>query len=67
GSYSSILSSLSIELKDVKEIGAVVGDLHKSNESLAILTSNGSDMKNQLTLIQHEGVKSFNKVLRQVD
>ncbi|MCE3215976.1 hypothetical protein HAX54_004242 [Datura stramonium] len=67
-SSSPILSSLLIELKDVKEIlGAVAGDLHKSNESLAILTSNIAYLKNHLTLIQRERVKSFNKVLRQVD
>ncbi|MCD7473595.1 hypothetical protein HAX54_015536 [Datura stramonium] len=68
GSSNSILSSLLTEFKDVKEtLGVVDGDLHKSNELLVILTSNVADMKNWLTLIQREGVKSFNKVLRKVD
>ncbi|MCE3216915.1 hypothetical protein HAX54_009357 [Datura stramonium] len=67
-SSSSVPSSLLTNLKDVKEtLGAVEGDLHKSNESLAFLILNVVDLKNQLTLIQHERVKSFNKVLRQVD
>ncbi|MCE3216943.1 hypothetical protein HAX54_009597 [Datura stramonium] len=68
GSSNSALSSLLTELKDVKEtLGAVSSDLHKSNELLDVLISNVVDLKNQLTLIQHEGVKSFNKVLCQVD
>ncbi|MCE3049715.1 hypothetical protein HAX54_045587, partial [Datura stramonium] len=47
GSSSSVLSSLLTELKDVTEtLGAVVGDLHKSNESLAVLLSNVADLKN---------------------
>ncbi|MCD9644142.1 hypothetical protein HAX54_032158, partial [Datura stramonium] len=53
---------------DIKQIfGAAVSDLHKCNGTLATLVSNMEDLKKQLTHIQLEGVKSFNKVLRQVD
>ncbi|MCE3049651.1 hypothetical protein HAX54_045472, partial [Datura stramonium] len=68
GSSSSVLSSLMTEIKDVNEtLGVVDGDLHKSNESLNVLISSVAELKTQLTLLQHEGVKSFNKVLHQVD
>ncbi|MCE5166243.1 hypothetical protein HAX54_016336, partial [Datura stramonium] len=68
GSSSSALSSLITDLKDVKgTLGAVAIDLHKRKESLAVLISNVADLKNQLTLIQYEGIKSFNKVMRQVN
>ncbi|MCD7471996.1 hypothetical protein HAX54_012818, partial [Datura stramonium] len=67
GSSSFVFSSLMIEIKDVKETqGAVAGDMHKSNKSLTVLISSVVNMKTKLILLQHEGVKSFNKVLRQV-
>ncbi|MCD9639658.1 hypothetical protein HAX54_024310 [Datura stramonium] len=67
-SSSTALSSLMTDLQEDKEtLGAVVGDMHKSNESLAILIYNVADLKKQLTLVQHERVKYFNKVLRQAD
>ncbi|MCD9559086.1 hypothetical protein HAX54_016818 [Datura stramonium] len=62
GSSSSVLSSLMTEIKDVKEtLGAVAGDLHKSNESLNVLISSVAKLKTQLTLLQHEGVKLLTK------
>ncbi|MCD9644028.1 hypothetical protein HAX54_031998, partial [Datura stramonium] len=52
GSSSTALSSLMIDLKEVKEtLGEMVGDMHKRNESLAILISSVADLKKQLTLI----------------
>ncbi|MCD7465688.1 hypothetical protein HAX54_001765 [Datura stramonium] len=72
-------SSISFDMEDIviylkqledshcSSLGAAVGDPHKCNESIAILISDVANLKKQLTHIQHEGVKSFNKVLRQVD
>ncbi|MCD9643375.1 hypothetical protein HAX54_030824 [Datura stramonium] len=57
-----------IEIKYVKKtLGAMAGDLHMSNELLNVLISSVAELKTQLTLLQHEGVKSFNKVHCQVD
>ncbi|MCD7452965.1 hypothetical protein HAX54_019021 [Datura stramonium] len=68
GSSSSVLSSLMTDIKDVKKtLSAVAGDLHKNNESLNVVISSVAELKTQLTLLQHEGVKYFNKVLCQVD
>ncbi|MCD7465958.1 hypothetical protein HAX54_002237 [Datura stramonium] len=54
-------------LQDIKQsLGAAVGDLHRCNESMAILIFDVANMKKQLTHIQHEGVKSFNKVQRMI-
>ncbi|MCD9638442.1 hypothetical protein HAX54_022438, partial [Datura stramonium] len=48
-------------------LGAVVGDLHKIQECQMKSGEKITKIKSQLTLLQHEGVKSFNRVLKQVN
>ncbi|MCD7455205.1 hypothetical protein HAX54_027387 [Datura stramonium] len=62
GAQSIAFSSLMSDVQDIKQsLGAAVGDLHKCNESMAILISDMANLKKQMTHIQHEGVESFNK------
>ncbi|MCD9638802.1 hypothetical protein HAX54_022955 [Datura stramonium] len=68
GAQGVVLNSLLSEPQDIKQsLGAVIGDLHKCTEFLAKLSTNVTSLQAQLSLIQREGMKSFNLVLKQVD
>ncbi|MCE3216579.1 hypothetical protein HAX54_006955, partial [Datura stramonium] len=63
-----VLHSLLSEAQKIKQaLGAVVGDLHKCTELLGKLSTDMTSLQAQISLIQKEGVKSFNLVLKQVD
>ncbi|MCD7461260.1 hypothetical protein HAX54_045753 [Datura stramonium] len=69
------VESLLKEALNIKEkLSAVVDDLHQVKLSLATVISTShsysedlAKIQSQLALMQHEGVKSFNLVLKQVD
>ncbi|MCD9639387.1 hypothetical protein HAX54_023828 [Datura stramonium] len=64
----AVLNSLLFEAQEIKHsLGVVVGDLHKCTELLRKLSTDMTSLQAQLSLIQREGVKSFNLVLKQVD
>ncbi|MCD9558479.1 hypothetical protein HAX54_015866 [Datura stramonium] len=50
-----------------QSLGVVVGDLHKCTELLGKLSTDMTSLQVQIYLIQKEGVKFFNLVLKQVD
>ncbi|MCD7473462.1 hypothetical protein HAX54_015336, partial [Datura stramonium] len=65
GSQDVVLNSLLSETQDIKQsLGAVVGDLHKCTELLGKLSADVSGLQAQISIIQKEGVKSFNLVLK---
>ncbi|MCD7465489.1 hypothetical protein HAX54_001416, partial [Datura stramonium] len=67
-SQGFVLNSLLSKAQDIKNsLGAVVGDLHKCTELLGKLSTDMTSLQAQIYLIQKEGVKSFNLVLKQVE
>ncbi|MCE3049987.1 hypothetical protein HAX54_046245 [Datura stramonium] len=67
-SQGAVLHSLLSEAQEIKQsLGAVVGDLHKCTELLRKLSTDMTSLQAQIYLIQKEGVKSFNLVLKKVE
>ncbi|MCD9646537.1 hypothetical protein HAX54_036456 [Datura stramonium] len=64
----AILNSILSEAQEIKQsLGVVVCDLHKCTKLLGKLSTDMTSLQAQISLIQKEGVKSFNLVLKQVD
>ncbi|MCD9640249.1 hypothetical protein HAX54_025446 [Datura stramonium] len=63
--HGVVLNSLSSEAWEIKQsLGAVVGDLYKCTELMGKLSADMTSLQVQISLIQKEGVKSFNPVLK---